>query len=1131
MNNTNSGYLLDTYTYDSFGNISGKTISNSVDAQTVTTKSEYDAKGRFVVKQTDNLGLETLITYNDWGQVLTQTDPLGNVLTNTYDDWGKLLTSKTNLTGTTTYTYDRDSSSNITITRSDADGDVSKTFTNKLGQEYKTSTKAFGQGQFVSKETQYDLLGRKTKESEPYFDGQGASQWNTLAYDDSVYPAKVTATAFNGKRTETTISGLTTTVKETTGYARTTSKTADALGNLISTTDKGGTIQFSYNATGDQIQAKYAENIVTTKYDVWGRKSTFNDPSNGFYKYEYTGLGLPKKTRSPKGTKEYTYNNLGQLISQIELTKDDGGILTDKHISYTYNNKGILTSKSGTSNGQLYSTTFTHDPHGRLISTLENSNGKTFAQNEIVYDDEGRIASYQKEIQSTGALTKVSIENLYSTWNGELYQIKDKSSGKILWELKEANARGQVLKAKLGAAEIDNTFNQNGFLTSVNHSSAVKPGILQLSYSFDAIKNELRNRTTGGDFNITESFDYDDNNRLINWTDPVTGIKPNDNRNIYDQKGRITENDQVGSIKFENPAKIYQPTGMTLNTSGTQKYDNDLIQTIVYNENNDPVEIIGEQGKIYFEYGLSSMRQKVTYGNNERYNKFYNEDGSSEVVKDNTTGKEKHILYIGGTPYESDILYLKNFDEANGSYKFLHKDYIGSILAISDEAGNKLEQRHFDAWGNITHLKIGNDGIITQTKKLKEALQEQVILDRGYTSHEHFAEVGIIHMNGRLYDPLLRRFLNADENIQDPTNTQNYNKYGYVMNNPLMYNDPDGEFWLWFAGAIVGGYLNGVSANNGQWNPGKWNWQDTWSAVLGGAIGGAAISGTLGNIVNNAGAIKTFLPGIVSGGLNSAFSGSNFLGGAIGGLAYSANISGNRLTSTDGLNAGYKYIISPEENLGGGWEGLTKSTLLDYIKDNFCEDCSYGRLQQKAGTMFENAFNTIMSSDLASFNYSGNDKKIAGMYKGRSRGTIPDGVYDLIRDEVEYRKDNFKLGPFNIRIPIPTGVNTQRFRGVQFAEVKAMDGTLYTSSNQGQLSAMITSMHSNNGVSRYGGQFLIGTTSDTVISPSIYSLGASFGKSSISIVHMTSQYRMISGAMQVRFSQGWGRVTSSAYIK
>ncbi|VDH03396.1 RHS repeat-associated core domain [Bergeyella zoohelcum] len=56
-------------------------------------------------------------------------------------------------------------------------------------------------------------------------------------------------------------------------------------------------------------------------------------------------------------------------------------------------------------------------------------------------------------------------------------------------------------------------------------------------------------------------------------------------------------------------------------------------------------------------------------------------------------------------------------------------------------------------------------------------------------------------MNGRLYDPLLRRFLNADEHIQDPYNMQNYNKYGYVYNNPLMYNDPSGEFIFAFVAA------------------------------------------------------------------------------------------------------------------------------------------------------------------------------------------------------------------------------------------------------------------------------------------------------------------------------------------
>ena len=59
-----------------------------------------------------------------------------------------------------------------------------------------------------------------------------------------------------------------------------------------------------------------------------------------------------------------------------------------------------------------------------------------------------------------------------------------------------------------------------------------------------------------------------------------------------------------------------------------------------------------------------------------------------------------------------------------------------------------------------------------------------MMLDRGYTSHEHLAEVGLIQMNGRLYDPVLHTFMMPDNFVQQPENTQNYNRYAYVLNNP-----------------------------------------------------------------------------------------------------------------------------------------------------------------------------------------------------------------------------------------------------------------------------------------------------------------------------------------------------------
>ena len=163
------------------------------------------------------------------------------------------------------------------------------------------------------------------------------------------------------------------------------------------------------------------------------------------------------------------------------------------------------------------------------------------------------------------------------------------------------------------------------------------------------------------------------------------------------------------------------------------------------------------------------------------------------------------------------------------------------------------------------------------------------------TSHEHFAEVGIIHMNGRLYDPLLRRFLNADENIQDPTNTQNYNKYGYVMNNPLMYNDPSGEFIAWLIGTLVGSYLSGVQANHGNWNPVKWDWKSaqTWTSVIGGGLAGGSYASGMKSIGSIAGTkfIENSVVGFIGGALNGIATGQNVFKSAITGGLFKGGFS------------------------------------------------------------------------------------------------------------------------------------------------------------------------------------------------------------------------------------------------
>lgn len=42
------------------------------------------------------------------------------------------------------------------------------------------------------------------------------------------------------------------------------------------------------------------------------------------------------------------------------------------------------------------------------------------------------------------------------------------------------------------------------------------------------------------------------------------------------------------------------------------------------------------------------------------------------------------------------------------------------------------------------------------------------------------------------YDQRLGQFLSADPFVKDPTNSQNYNRYAYCLNNPMKYTDPSG---------------------------------------------------------------------------------------------------------------------------------------------------------------------------------------------------------------------------------------------------------------------------------------------------------------------------------------------------
>jgi RHS repeat-associated protein len=130
-----------------------------------------------------------------------------------------------------------------------------------------------------------------------------------------------------------------------------------------------------------------------------------------------------------------------------------------------------------------------------------------------------------------------------------------------------------------------------------------------------------------------------------------------------------------------------------------------------------------------------------------------------------------------------------------------HRDHLGSIASITNASYVVTQRFSYDPFGKRRDITGSYDanGVLVY--------DHPTATDRGFTGHEHLDDVGIIHMNGRLYDPRIGRFLQADPYIQRHDNTQSYNRYSYVLNNPLNATDPSGqiaiEVFYWAAAAIV----------------------------------------------------------------------------------------------------------------------------------------------------------------------------------------------------------------------------------------------------------------------------------------------------------------------------------------
>ena len=303
------------------------------------------------------------------------------------------------------------------------------------------------------------------------------------------------------------------------------------------------------------------------------------------------------------------------------------------------------------------------------------------------------------------------------------------------------------------------------------------------NYIFHIPETCLASRTD----NLTgqsESFVYDNLDRLKR----ILGY-PIQNA-VYTANGNITSNTAGGTYSYQHPTKLHAVTTVA-KTAGASSQP---LQNISYTKFNKALSItqylkVTPQKTLTYDitYGPDQQRVKTIYTDTSGYKTLRYYSGSYEkdsmVVGSTKTVKKIHYI-MGGTGLVA--VYIK-WSTGQDSMFYVCKDRQGSIVALVKQNGTVSERYSYDAWGRRRNPSNWTDYNVPAPR----------LISRGYTGHEHLDGFGLINMNGRMYDPVIGRILSPDNFVQDPTNTQSYNRYSYCLNNPLRYTDPSG----WFAAA------------------------------------------------------------------------------------------------------------------------------------------------------------------------------------------------------------------------------------------------------------------------------------------------------------------------------------------
>ena len=774
--------------YDATGNVASEKVTG-VGMTPRTVAIQWGPRGQLPVRVTDPLGQVTRYSWDEGaGLPLTFTDPNGAISRWSYDSFGRLLSETQPDSTSTTWNRENcnaacDPRAKYQIRQDDRDsiGNVrvsSWLEMDALNRGFRLESEEPGGGRSVIA-IDIDERGRVSRSYLPFWDGDIAPGYLQWGYDTlgRVTAERLFAASGSVVRSSTLrYEGLSTTHKDPLGNE--TTGTRLAWGPLAELLDAAGRrSRYEYDSFGDLTQVRDAlDNAVTRiDYSPRGMKIAANDMDLGPWAFTRNALGETTAMRDAKGqTLRYEYDALGRVTQRIA---PDGTSNWNWGSSAARHEIGRLASVSGAA----YSETFAYDTIGRPSShTVVADAPYRF---DFTYNALGLLDTFSYPATGAGSVLKLRHDYLA----GQLTRIRNANAlSEPYWTLNVQDAAGNALDETLGnSIRVVTGFSPLTGDMEYRHTAAGNATPIQdLAYGWDTNGNLESRRDIGQ--GLLEEFDHDELGRL-------TQSRLNGAANLtisYDAGGNILGKSDV--CPTADPCFAYHSLRRhAVVSAGGQSYSYDANgnmtkrggAAISWSSDNHPLSIAGTNGNFsQFSYGPSGNRwmQVAKYGATSETT-IYAGGSFEKVTRSGATTWRHFIPTPGGVAMQ-----LRYSDGSPAEQRYVTLDHLGSVDRITDAAGNILIAESFGSFGNRRRSSWTGIPTASDLAKIAAATRD------GFTGHEHLDNIDLIHMNGRVYDPRIGRFISADPYVTQPFHSQGLNRYSYVLNSPLALTDPSG---------------------------------------------------------------------------------------------------------------------------------------------------------------------------------------------------------------------------------------------------------------------------------------------------------------------------------------------------